>query len=42
MIQIHFKTLSLQCKQSNEVIDLTSQVSFFHGKVGSGKSSMQG
>jgi len=37
---IHFKTLSLQCKESKEVIDLTQQVSFFHGKIGSGKSSI--
>ncbi|MBS1526663.1 MAG: AAA family ATPase, partial [Bacteroidetes bacterium] len=37
---MHFRTLSLQCKESKEVIDLTKQVSFFHGKIGSGKSSI--
>jgi hypothetical protein len=40
MMYIHFKTLSLQCKQIKEVLDLTQQVTFFHGKIGSGKSSI--
>src|ERR1700710_1112264 len=40
MMQINFYLLSLQCRQSKEVIDLSSQVIFFHGKVSSGKSSI--
>jgi len=39
-MNIHFQTLILQCKGSKEVIDLSAQVSFFHGKVSSGKSSI--
>lgn len=39
-MQIFFHTLSLQCKQSKEVLDLNYQVLFFHGKVSSGKSSI--
>ena len=39
-MDIHFKTLSLQCRQSKEVIDLSPQILFFHGKVSSGKSSI--
>ena len=37
---IQFKTLTLQCKSSREIIDLSNQISFFHGKVSSGKSSI--
>lgn len=40
MMKIHFKTLSIQCKGRKEVLDLDYQVLFFHGKVGSGKSSI--
>ncbi|MBN1118166.1 MAG: hypothetical protein JXA77_13240 [Bacteroidales bacterium] len=36
----HFITLTLQCRKSREVIDLSHQISFFHGKVSSGKSSI--
>lgn len=39
-MQINFITLSIQCKDSKEVLDLNHQVLFFHGKVGSGKSSI--
>lgn len=37
---IKFKTLTLQCKNSKEIIELTKQISFFHGKVSSGKSTI--
>lgn len=40
MMNIHFETLTLQCRKSREVIDLRNQISFFHGKVSSGKSSI--
>lgn len=40
MMQINFYALTLQCRQSREVIDLSNQVVFFHGKVSSGKSSI--
>lgn len=39
-MQINFYTLNLNCKQSQEAIDLAHQVIFFHGKVSSGKSSI--
>jgi hypothetical protein len=39
-MNIRFKTLSLQCRQSKEVLDLQFQILFFHGKVSSGKSSI--
>ena len=40
MMQIHFHSLSILCRTSKEVLDLDYQVLFFHGKVGSGKSSI--
>lgn len=40
MIHIHFNHLYLQCKQSKETIDLTSQITFFYGQISSGKSSI--
>lgn len=40
MMQINFYALNLNCKQSQETIDLAHQVIFFHGKVSSGKSSI--
>lgn len=40
MMQINFYSLGLNCKQSQETIDLAHQVIFFHGKVSSGKSSI--
>lgn len=35
-----FQTLTLQCRQSREVIDFSPQVTFFHGRISSGKSSV--
>jgi AAA domain len=34
------KSLTLQCRQSREVIEFSRQVSFFHGKIAAGKSSI--
>jgi hypothetical protein len=39
-MRIHFRTLTLQCKQSREVIEFSPQISFFHGKISAGKSSI--
>lgn len=39
-MKFHFKALTLQCKQSREVIEFSPQVSFFHGKISAGKSSI--
>lgn len=39
-MQINFYSLNLNCRLSNEIVDLTNQVVFFHGKVSSGKSSI--
>lgn len=39
-MKIQFKTLTLQCKKSREVIEFSPQVSFFHGKMAAGKSSI--
>ncbi|MEQ8560236.1 MAG: hypothetical protein RID18_01925 [Cytophagales bacterium] len=39
-MEIKLITLTLQCKQSREIIDLSHQISIFHGKISSGKSSL--
>ena len=39
-MNIKFKALVLQCKQSRELIDFSPQVSLFHGKTSAGKSSI--
>jgi hypothetical protein len=39
-MKFKFQRLTLQCKQAREVIDLSSQVSFFYGKISAGKSSI--
>lgn len=39
-MQINFYSLNLNCRKSQETIDLDHQVLFFHGKVSSGKSSI--
>lgn len=39
-MRINFITLTLQCRKSREVLDLSHQITFFHGKVSSGKSSI--
>lgn len=39
-MRIRLQTLVLQCKQSREVVEFSSQVNFFHGGIGAGKSSI--
>lgn len=39
-MNIKFQTLILQCKKSREIIEFSPQISFFHGKISSGKSSI--
>ena len=39
-MKIHFNTLYITCKQSIEEIDLSHHITFFHGKVSSGKSTI--
>lgn len=39
-MKIYFEKLLVVCKKKIEEIDLTHQVSFFHGKIGSGKSTI--
>ncbi|MBW4576360.1 MAG: AAA family ATPase [Aphanothece sp. CMT-3BRIN-NPC111] len=39
-MNIRFSTLTLQCKHSKEVIQFSPQISFFHGQISAGKSSI--
>ena len=39
-MNVKFQTLTLQCKKSREVIKFSNQISFFHGRISSGKSSI--
>ncbi|MGD0451192.1 MAG: hypothetical protein ABSA79_09095 [Candidatus Bathyarchaeia archaeon] len=39
-MNIRFETLALTCKQSKEVIDFSSRLSLFYGKMSSGKSTI--
>jgi hypothetical protein len=39
-MNIRFFTLTIQCRESKEVIAFSPQVTFFHGQTGSGKSSI--
>ncbi|MFR3214858.1 MAG: hypothetical protein ACLTWE_16135 [Dysgonomonas mossii] len=39
-MKMYFKTLEVICKLKTEVIDLSHHITFFHGKVSSGKSSI--
>lgn len=39
-MKIQFKALTLQCRQSREVVEFSPQISFFHGKISAGKSSI--
>lgn len=39
-MNIKFQTLTLQCRKSREVIEFSNQISFFHGQISSGKSSI--
>lgn len=37
---IRFETLTLECRKSTEVINFSPQVSYFHGQISAGKSSI--
>lgn len=39
-MNIKFSTLTLQCRQGIEVIRFSPQISFFHGQISAGKSSI--
>lgn len=39
-MKIRFEVLKLICRKSEEVIDLSSQISFFHGELSAGKSTI--
>jgi len=39
-MNIRFNTLTLQCRKSREVINFSPQVTFFHGPISTGKSSI--
>lgn len=37
---MRFNTLTLQCREGREVIRFSPQISFYHGEISSGKSSI--
>jgi len=39
-MRIYFEKLLIVCKKKIEELDLSHQISFFHGKIGSGKSTI--
>jgi hypothetical protein len=39
-LNIKVRTLMLNCRRSRELIDLSSQISYFHGPISAGKSSI--
>jgi rubrerythrin len=39
-VKIQISTLTLQCRKSREVIDFSPQISYFHGQISAGKSSI--
>jgi uncharacterized Zn finger protein (UPF0148 family) len=39
-MKIRFNKLVLHCRQSQEIIDLSHQISYFHGQISAGKSSI--
>ncbi len=39
-MKIRFETLKLICRKGEEVIDLSSHISFFHGQLSAGKSTI--
>jgi rubrerythrin len=39
-MNMKFHTLTLQCRKSKEVIEFSPQISFFHGQISTGKSSI--
>lgn len=39
-MRVHFEALTLQCREDRVLIDFSSQISYFHGKISAGKSSI--
>jgi rubrerythrin len=39
-MNMKFRTLTLQCRKSKEIIEFSPQISFFHGQISTGKSSI--
>ncbi len=39
-MKIKFQKLVLLCKKSEEVIDFSRQITYFHGQISAGKSSI--
>jgi hypothetical protein len=39
-MKIRFEKLILQCRKSQEIIDLSHNISYFHGQISAGKSSI--
>lgn len=39
-MKIKFQTLKLNCRKSEEIVDLSAQISFFHGRLSAGKSTI--
>lgn len=39
-MRIRLRTLKLNCRKSEEVVDLTASISFFHGRLSAGKSTI--
>ena len=39
-MKIRFSRLIMNCRESVEEIDLSAQISLFHGKISAGKSSI--
>ena len=39
-MNIKFLTLTLQCRKSREIIHFSPQISYFHGQISAGKSSI--
>lgn len=39
-MKIYFEKILIVCKRKTEELDLSHQISFFHGKIGSGKSTI--
>jgi hypothetical protein len=39
-MNITFSTLTLQCRKSREILNFSPQISYFHGQISAGKSSI--
>jgi len=39
-MKIYFEKLILHCRKSEEIVDISHQISYFHGRISAGKSSI--